>query len=91
MNKIDEEIEALEKGLEFFKKLKSYEPQWSAEEQTMVDLMELNGYRVVPDTNMDYHIVQLIDPKTKRPVTFRADTAYEAIRKAFTYWTKHNA
>ena len=91
MNKIDEEIEALEKGLEFFKKLKGYSPQWSAEEQTMVDLMELNGYSVLTNTHMDYHIVQLIDPKTKRPVTFRADTKYEAIRKAFTYWTKHNA
>jgi hypothetical protein len=57
----------------------------------MVDLMELNGYSVLTNTHMDYHIVQLIDPKTKRPVTFRADTKYEAIRKAFTYWTKHNA
>ena len=64
---------------------------WSAEEQTMVDLMELNGYSVLTNTHMDYHIVQLIDSKTKRPVTFRADTKYEAIRKAFTYWTKHNA
>jgi hypothetical protein len=91
MNKIDEEIEALEKGLEFFKSLKNAVPQWSAEEQTMVDLMELNGYSVLTNTHMDYHIVQLIDPKTKRPVTFRADTKYEAIRKAFTYWTKHNA
>jgi hypothetical protein len=91
MNKIDEEIEALEKGMEFFKSLKNAVPQWSAEEQTMVDLMELNGYSVLTNTHMDYHIVQLIDPKTKRPVTFRADTKYEAIRKAFTYWTKHNA
>jgi len=91
MNKIDEEIEALEKGLEFFKKLKGHSPQWSAEEQTMIDVMELNGYGVGTDTNMDYHIVQLFEPKTNRPVTFRADTTYEALRKAFNYWTKHNA
>jgi hypothetical protein len=57
----------------------------------MIDLMELNGYSVLTNTHMDYHIVQLVDSKTKRPVTFRADTEHEAIRKAFNYWTKHNA
>jgi hypothetical protein len=63
---------------------------WSAEEQTMVDLIELNGYDVLTVAHTDYHITQLFEPNSSRPITFRADTEYEAIRKAFTYWTKHN-
>jgi hypothetical protein len=63
---------------------------WSAEEQTMVDLVELSGYSVLTTAHMDYHIVQLFEPKTNRPVTFRADTEYEAIRKAFKFWDKRN-
>jgi hypothetical protein len=63
---------------------------WSAEEQTMVDLIELNGYGVLTTAHKEYNIVQIFEPKTNRPVTFRADTKYEAIRKAFTYWTKNN-
>ena len=61
---------------------------WSAEEQTMVDVMKLAGYGVGTDRNMDYSIVQLFEPKSNRPITFRADTEYEAIRKAFTFWSE---
>jgi hypothetical protein len=66
-----------------------YEPSWSAEEQTMVDLMVLNGCKVVPNINEHDTIVHLIKENGKS-ANFRADTPYEAVRKAFTYWTKHN-
>lgn len=63
---------------------------WSAEEQTMVDVMKLAGYGVGTDynANMDYCVVQLFEPKSNRPITFRADTEYEAIRNAFTFWSE---
>jgi hypothetical protein len=63
---------------------------WSAEEQTMVDLMELNGFKVDVSTDKEFAVACLFSPKTLYRM-FKADTAYEAIRKAFTYWTKHNA
>jgi hypothetical protein len=68
-----------------------YEPQWSDEEQTMVDLMKLAGYGVVPHLHRDYSIVQLFEPNSQRPLTFRDDTEYGVIRKAFSFWTNHNA
>ena len=67
-----------------------YEPRWSAEEQTMVDLMELNGYAVNADINKEYTRISVYAPN-KLPFDFMADTEYEAIRKAFNYWSKHNA
>ena len=54
----------------------------------MVDLIELNGYDVLTVAHTDYHITQLFEPKTNRPITFRADTEYEALRKAFTFWSE---
>ena len=63
--------------------------EWSAEEQTMVDLMELNGYSVFIDDNRDFYVAQLFKPD-HTPLPFRADTEYEALRKAFTFWAKHN-
>jgi hypothetical protein len=63
---------------------------WSAEEQTMVDLIELSGYGVLTTSHMDYYIVQLFEPNNFKPLTFRADTEYEAIRKAFNTWSKRN-
>jgi hypothetical protein len=65
---------------------------WSAEEQTMVDLMVLNGYAVNADITEEYTRINLIPhPPLTSSYQFTADTAYEAIRKAFNYWTKHNA
>jgi hypothetical protein len=65
---------------------------WSAEEQTMVDLIELNGFEFNVDINKEYTRINL---QPKPPLTssyqFTADTAHEAIRKAFTFWSKHNA
>jgi hypothetical protein len=68
-----------------------YEPQWSAEEQTMVDLMKLAGYGVVPDINRDRTTIHLHLPHTGAPLLFTADTEYEAIRKCFSAWDKHHA
>lgn len=68
-----------------------YEPSWSAEEQTMVDLMGLSGFDVEADINKEYTDVYLRPTNTAVGNRFRADTEYEALRKAFTYWTKHNA
>ena len=65
-----------------------YEPKWSAEEQTMIDLMELAGYGIGADINRDYTVIHLILPHTKAPLLFRADTEYEALRKAFKYWSE---
>jgi len=64
--------------------------EWSAEEQTMIDLMALNGHRIKPDINREYTNIYLYNntPVGRR---FTADTKYEAIRKAFNYWTKYNA
>lgn len=67
-----------------------YEPQWSAEEQAMIDLMELSGYKVGADIDRNCTVVALFSANTPDTM-FKADTEYEAIRKAFNYWTKHNA
>ena len=67
-----------------------YEPQWSAEEQTMVDLMKLSGFGVIPDIHKEYTDIYLQYPNGNEN-KFRDDTEYGAIRKAFNYWTKHNA
>ena len=67
-----------------------YEPRWSVEEQTMIDLMALNGCHISPNINREYTIIHLHDGTTGGS-RFTADTEYEAIRKAFNYWTKHNA
>jgi hypothetical protein len=67
-----------------------YEPQWSAEEQTMVDLMKLAGYGVVPDINEEDTIIHLINPNGKS-LYFRDCTEYGAIRKCFNAWTTHHA
>lgn len=68
-----------------------YEPRWNAEEQTMIDLMELNGCGVVPDIDRDSTIITLHYVDANRPLTFVADTEHEAIRKAFNFWNKNNA
>lgn len=66
-----------------------YEPQWSIEEQTMIDLMKLAGYGVVPDINKEYTIIQLYTPDgSTRPLVFRDDTEYGAIRKVFKYFSE---
>jgi hypothetical protein len=66
-----------------------YEPSWSAEEQTMIDLMELNGCRVWASIDKECTAVALVRPKTNDKM-FTADTPYEALRKAFNAWSKHN-
>jgi hypothetical protein len=63
---------------------------WSAEEQTMIDLMDLNGWAVSASIDKERTDVVLFH-STKNYFTFRADTEHEAIRKAFNFWTKHNA
>jgi hypothetical protein len=63
---------------------------WSAEEQTMVDLIELNGFTVGVLTEKDCAVACLFSPKTPDRM-FKADTEYEAIRKAFNFWSKNNA
>jgi hypothetical protein len=69
-----------------------YEPSWSKEEQTMVDLMKLAGYGVVPEINREYtRIVLIPHPPQTAVYKFTADTEYEAIRKAFSFWNKNNA
>ena len=66
--------------------MRSYEPRWSAEEQTMVDLMELRGFGIVPDINEEYTIIKVYAPDGNIvPLLFRADTEYEAIRKVFKF------
>ena len=65
-----------------------YEPQWSDEEQTMIELMKIKGFGVVPDINREYTIIQLYTPDNDRPLLFRDDTEYGAIRKAFKYFTE---
>lgn len=64
-----------------------YEPQWSIEEQTMIDLMALTGHHISPDINREYTDIYLYDGTTGGR-RFRADTEYEAIRKCFAYWEK---
>ena len=67
-----------------------YKPQWSVEEQTMIDLMELAGYGIGADINRDYTVIHLHLPHTGAPLLFRDDTEYGAIRKCFAYWEKNN-
>ena len=65
-----------------------YEPQWSVEEQTMIDLMEIKGFGVGADINREYTIIHLYTPGNDHPLLFRDDTEYGAIRKAFNYFTE---
>ena len=69
--------------------MRTYEPRWSAEEQTMIDLMELRGFGVIPNINRDHTTIQLYTPDNgaQAPLVFRADTEYEAIRKVFKFWS----
>ena len=65
-----------------------YEPQWSAEEQTMIDLMQIKGFGVVPIINREFTVINLYTPDgNDHPLLFRADTEYEAIRKVFKFVT----
>jgi len=68
-----------------------YQPQWNAEEQTIVDLMVLSGYEVHADINREYTRISLKKPPMTGTYQFTADTEYEAIRKAFNFWNKNNA
>ena len=68
-----------------------YEPRWSAEEQTMIDVIKLSGCGVMPDIDRKSTTITLHYPDANRPLTFVADTEYEAIRKAFNFWSKNNA
>jgi hypothetical protein len=61
--------------------------EWSAEEQTMIDLMALNGHSVNADSNKEYTIIHLYTPDNSQPLLFRDDTGYGAIRKAFKFWS----
>lgn len=67
-----------------------YEPQWSVEEQTMIDLMELSGFRIGADINREYTDVYIHPTGSAIGNRFRADTEYEAIRKCFAYWEKNH-
>jgi len=67
-----------------------YEPRWSAEEQTMIDVMNLAGCGVTPHIDREFTLIQLFPPDGTA-FQFKADTEYEAIRKAFNFWSKHNA
>ena len=62
-----------------------YEPRWSAEEQTMVDLMELRGFGIMPVINREFTVINVYTPHNSQPLLFRADTEHEAIRKAFKF------
>jgi hypothetical protein len=64
-----------------------YQPDWSAEEQTMIDLMDLAGYGVKADINKEYTIIHLYTPDNSQPLLFRDDTVFSAIRKAFKFWS----
>ena len=63
---------------------------WSAEEQTMVDLIKLAGYGVEPEINKDYVAIHIYLPTTGGPLVYKADTEYEAIRKAFNSWNRYH-
>jgi hypothetical protein len=62
-----------------------YEPQWSAEEQTMIDMMVLRGFGVVPIINREFTVINLYTPDNTQPLLFRDDTEYGAIRKVFKF------
>jgi len=62
-----------------------YEPRWSDEEQTMIDLMEIKGCAIVPKITREHTIIHLYFPDNPSPLLFRADTEYEAIRKTFKF------
>jgi hypothetical protein len=66
-----------------------YEPSWNAEEQTMIDLMELGGYRIWASIDKDYTAIALVRPKANDKM-FTADTPYEALRKCFSFWSSNN-
>jgi hypothetical protein len=63
-----------------------YEPRWSAEEQTMIDMMLMKGYGVVPIINREFTVINLYTPDgNTQPLLFRDDTEYGAIRKVFKF------
>lgn len=67
-----------------------YEPRWSAEEQTMIDVMKLNDWMFGADIEKEYTDIAIWHEDKGRFV-FRADTEYGALRKCFNFWSKHNA
>jgi hypothetical protein len=64
-----------------------YEPRWSAEEQTMIDVMKLSGCGVMPDINREYTTIQVFAPDGGE-IRVTKDTEYEAIRVAFAKWNE---
>ena len=66
-----------------------YDPQWSVEEQTMIDMLEIRGCAIVPKITKEYTLIQLYLPDgNDRPLIFKDDTEYGAIRKVFQYVTE---
>jgi len=61
---------------------------WSAEEQTMVDIIKMRGLGLGFDVNREYVIVHLHTPDNSQPLLFRDDTKYGAIRKVFNFVTE---
>ena len=65
--------------------------EWSAEEQTMIDLMELGGCALhFSQDKYDAYSVQVWPKISLHSFNATADTEYEAIRKAFNIWSKRN-
>lgn len=62
-----------------------YEPSWSAEEQTMIDLMELKGFGFGASIDRDCTVIRLYTPDNTFPLLFKDDTEYGALRKAFKF------
>ena len=67
--------------------MSEYEPRWSDEEQTMIDLMKLAGFGVVPIINREFTTIQVFTPDGGE-IRVTKDTEYEAIRVAFAKWNK---
>jgi hypothetical protein len=70
--------------------MRHYEPQWSAEEQTMIDLILLNGCKLDIDITQEYCRIALHHPEYEHPLYFNSDTEYESVRKCFKFWSNSN-
>jgi hypothetical protein len=75
--------------------MRQYEPRWNAEQQAMIDLMEIKGFGIVPDINEEYTLIKVYTPDGNIvPLMFKDDTEYGALRKVFIFvcgdkWSKY--
>ena len=56
----------------------------------MIDLMNITGCEIVSDINREYATIHVHLPYIGSSLMYKADTEYEALRKAFNSWNRYH-